>query len=48
MAQEKLRVIMDYNGMTTVIDEIRGRPEWNGNEKDALRYLKTILKRSTL
>ncbi len=46
MAQEKLRVIMDYNGTTKIIDEIRGRREWTGNEKDAIKVLRKILKRS--
>jgi len=45
MAQEKLTVVMDYGGMTMIIDEIRGRPKWTGNEKDALKELAKILKR---
>jgi len=38
---------MDYNGMTTIEDMIRGRPTWEGNEKDAIKELKKILKRSS-
>lgn len=47
MAQEKVMVCMDYNGMTTIEDMIRGRPTWEGNEKDAIKELKKILKRSS-
>lgn len=46
VAQERVMVCMDYNGMTTIEDLIRGRPTWEGNEKDAIKELKKILKRS--
>jgi len=45
VAQERVMVCMDYNGMTTIEDLIRGRPTWEGNEKDAIKELKKILKR---
>ena len=45
MVQVKLRVIMDYDGTTTIIDEIRDGREWFGNEKDAIKELRKRLTR---